>query len=50
MSCNLSEVMLFIGSSPEIRILSKDYNKIKKVFDKMKIVYEMEVHYNDERN
>lgn len=39
-SCNLSEVMLFIGSTPEIRILSKDYNKIKKVYDKMKIDYE----------
>lgn len=39
-SCNLSDVMLFIGSSPEIRILSKDYCKIKKVFDKMKIDYE----------
>ena len=39
-SCNLSDVMLFIGSSPEIRILSKDYGKIKKVFDKMKIDYE----------
>lgn len=39
-SCNLSDVMLFIGSSPEIRILSKDYVKIKKVFDKMKIDYE----------
>lgn len=39
-SCNLSDVMLFIGSSPEIRILSKDYDKIKKVFDKMKIDYE----------
>lgn len=37
-SCNLSSVMLFIGSVPEIRILSKDYDKIKKVFDKM--VYE----------
>jgi hypothetical protein len=32
--------MLFIGSTPEIRILSKDYNKIKKVYDKMKIDYE----------
>lgn len=39
-SCNLSSVMLFIGSVPEIRILSKDYDKIKKVFDKMVIDYE----------
>lgn len=39
-SCNLSDVMLFIGSTPEVRILSKDYDKIKKVFDKMKIDYE----------
>lgn len=39
-SCNLSDVMLFIGSTPEIRILSKDYKKIKKVYDKMKIDYE----------
>lgn len=39
-SCNLSEVMLFLGTLPEVRILSKDYDKIKKVFDKMKIDYE----------
>lgn len=39
-SCNLSSVMLFIGSIPEIRILSKDYDKIKKIFHKMKIDYE----------
>ena len=38
--CNLSGFMLFIGSSPEIRILSKDYDKIKKVYDKMVIDYE----------
>lgn len=39
-SCNISEVMLFLGTLPEVRILSKDYNKIKKVYDKMKIDYE----------
>lgn len=39
-SCNISEVMLFLGTIPEVRILSKDYNKIKKVFDKMVIDYE----------
>ena len=39
-SCNLSSVMLFIGSIPEIRILSKDYDKIKNVFDKMLVDYE----------
>ena len=39
-SCNLSSVMLFIGSIPEIRILSKDYDKIKNVFDKMVVDYE----------
>ena len=39
-SCNLSNVMLFIGSIPEIRILSKDYDKIKNVFDKMLVDYE----------
>lgn len=38
--CNICSVMLFIGSIPEIRILSKDYDKIKKVFDKMVIDYE----------
>lgn len=38
--CNLSDKMLFIASIPEIRILSKDYKKIKEVFDKMKIDYE----------
>lgn len=38
--CNLSSVMLFIGSTPEIRILSKDYDKIKNVFDKMVVDYE----------
>ena len=39
-SCNISEVMLFLGTLPEVRILSKDYNKIKKVYYKMKIDYE----------
>lgn len=39
-SCNLSSVMLFIGSIPEVRVLSKDYDKIKKVYDKMVIDYE----------
>lgn len=38
--CNICSVMLFIGSIPEIRILSKDYDKIKKVYDKMVIDYE----------
>lgn len=38
--CNICSVMLFIGSIPEIRILSKDYDKIKKVFEKMVIDYE----------
>lgn len=46
--CNICSVMLFIGSIPEIRVLSKDY-KIKKVYDKMVIDYERG-HYNDERN
>ena len=38
--CNICSVMLFIGSIPEIRVLSKDYDKIKKVYDKMVIDYE----------
>ena len=38
--CNICSVMLFIGSFPEIRVLSKDYDKIKKVYDKMVIDYE----------
>lgn len=38
--CNLSDIMLFIGSIPEIRILTNDYKKVKEVFDKMKIDYE----------
>lgn len=38
--CNICSVMLFIGSIPEIRILSKDYDKIKNVFDKMVVDYE----------
>jgi hypothetical protein len=48
-SCSISEIMLFLGTLPEIRILSKDYNKIKKVYDKMKIDYERSS-FNDERN
>lgn len=38
--CNICSVMLFIGSIPEIRVLSKEYDKIKKVYDKMVIDYE----------
>lgn len=38
--CNICSVMLFIGSIPEFRILSKDYDKIKKVYNKMVIDYE----------
>ena len=38
--CNICSVMLFIGSIPEVRVLSKDYDKIKKVYDKMVIDYE----------
>lgn len=38
--CSISSIMLFIGSIPEIRILSKVYDKIKKVYDKMVIDYE----------
>lgn len=38
--CNICSVMLFIGSIPEIRVLSKDYDKIKKVYNKMVIDYE----------
>ena len=40
LTCNICSVMLFIGSIPEIRVLSKDYDKIKKVYDKMVIDYE----------
>mgnify|MGYP001484134298 CR=1 FL=1 len=40
LACNICYVMLFIGSIPEIRVLSKDYDKIKKVYDKMVIDYE----------
>lgn len=40
LACNICSVMLFIGSIPEIRILSKDYDKIKNVFDKMVVDYE----------
>lgn len=39
--CSICSVMLFIGSIPEIRVLSKDYDKIKKVYDKMVVEYEM---------
>lgn len=38
--CDICSVMLFIGTIPEIRVLSKDYDKIKKVYDKMVIDYE----------
>lgn len=38
--CNICSVMLFIGSIPEFRVLSKDYDKIKKVYEKMVIDYE----------
>ena len=41
LACNICYVMLFIGSIPEIRVLSKDYDKIKKVYDKMVVEYEM---------
>lgn len=40
LACNICSVMLFIGSIPEVRVLSKDYDKIKKVYDKMVIDYE----------
>lgn len=40
LACNICSVMLFIGSIPEIRILSKDYDKIKNVFYKMVVDYE----------
>lgn len=41
LACNICSLMLFIGSIPEIRVLSKDYDKIKKVYDKMVVEYEM---------
>lgn len=40
LKCSISDRMLFIGSIPEIRMLSKDYKKIKDVYNKMKIDYE----------
>ena len=38
--CNICCVMVFIGSIGEIRVLCKEYDKIKKVQDKMVIDYE----------
>lgn len=38
--CSINSRFLWLGAIPEIRILSIDYSKIKKAFDKMVIDYE----------
>jgi hypothetical protein len=38
--CSINSRFLWLGSIPEIRILSYDYKKVKETFDKLKIDYE----------
>lgn len=42
-NCSINSRFLWLGTIPEIRILTIDYSKIKKVFDILKIEIEKEM-------